>query len=397
MVCNQCNSESSLCSVKAIVLLYDDSSKRWIPAASDAGHFSCVQIYHSVTTNTFRVVGRKLQADQQVVLNCPIVKGMKYNKATPTFHQWRHSKQVWGLNFGNKEDAALFANSMTRALEVLNASGSAGSTPNGQSPQKLEEQKRLERQKQEQPEKDQKSPAPPASSPAVSPAAPPAPPPPPLGPTSPPTGPCPPAPPPPPSGGIVPPAPPLPPAGGNGEVAKQGGSNDLASALAGAKLRKTVKDEGAASAPVSKPSSSSSSSGGGGGGLMGEMSAILARRRKAADKPVEKVKEPCDEECVPSVSKFSGSGAEINEPKDKSASTPRPKTAAQISSSSSCAPSNSAQSSGSRLRVVKKKSDSEEGVGDIERVKQEIIEEVKKELAKMKEEIIKALIQELQR
>ncbi|XP_014329906.1 vasodilator-stimulated phosphoprotein-like isoform X1 [Xiphophorus maculatus] len=375
-------SESSLCAVRATVLLYDDSSKRWVPAGSDATHVSRVQIYHNATTNTFRVVGRKLQADQQVVLNCPIVKGMKYNQATATFHQWRDPKQVWGLNFGNKEDAALFANSMTHALEVLSGSGSAGSANNGPSPQQLEEQKRLERQKQEQLEREQKRPDTPASSPA----APPAPPPPPPAPT-------PPAPPPPPCGGAVPPAPPPPPEGGSGKVGGQGGGSDLASALAGAKLRKTVKDEGAASAPAPKASSSSSSGGGGGGGLMGEMSAILARRKKAADKPVEKVKEPCDEECAPANAKSSGSGAEINEPKYKSASTPRPKTATQ--KDISC--STSAQSPGSRLKVVKKKSDGEEGDDDMERVKQEIIEEVKKELNKMKDEIIKALIEELQR
>ncbi|XP_023198662.1 vasodilator-stimulated phosphoprotein-like isoform X2 [Xiphophorus maculatus] len=374
-------SESSLCAVRATVLLYDDSSKRWVPAGSDATHVSRVQIYHNATTNTFRVVGRKLQADQQVVLNCPIVKGMKYNQATATFHQWRDPKQVWGLNFGNKEDAALFANSMTHALEVLSGSGSAGSANNGPSPQQLEEQKRLERQKQEQLEREQKRPDTPASSPA----APPAPPPPPPAPT-------PPAPPPPPCGGAVPPAPPPPPEGGSGKVGGQGGGSDLASALAGAKLRKTVKDEGAASAPAPKASSSSSSGGGGGGGLMGEMSAILARRKKAADKPVEKVKEPCDEECAPANAKSSGSG-EINEPKYKSASTPRPKTATQ--KDISC--STSAQSPGSRLKVVKKKSDGEEGDDDMERVKQEIIEEVKKELNKMKDEIIKALIEELQR
>lgn len=58
----------------------------------------------------------------QVVINCPIVKGMKYNQATPNFHQWRDHKQVWGLNFSTKEDAASFANSMMHTLE-------AGSTP----------------------------------------------------------------------------------------------------------------------------------------------------------------------------------------------------------------------------------------------------------------------------
>lgn len=57
----------------------------------------------------------------QVVINCPIIKGMKYNQATPNFHQWRDPKQVWGLNFGSKEDGAQFAKSMTYALECLNA------------------------------------------------------------------------------------------------------------------------------------------------------------------------------------------------------------------------------------------------------------------------------------
>lgn len=62
----------------------------------------------------------------QVVINCPIVRGLKYNQATPNFHQWRDARQVWGLNFGSKEDAALFANGMTHALEVLTSMADAG-------------------------------------------------------------------------------------------------------------------------------------------------------------------------------------------------------------------------------------------------------------------------------
>lgn len=62
----------------------------------------------------------------QVVINCPIVRGLKYNQATPNFHQWRDARQVWGLNFGSKEDAALFANGMAHALEVLNSMADAG-------------------------------------------------------------------------------------------------------------------------------------------------------------------------------------------------------------------------------------------------------------------------------
>lgn len=54
-----------------------------------------------------------------MVINCAIVRGVKYNQATPNFHQWRDARQVWGLNFGSKEDATQFAAGMASALEAL--------------------------------------------------------------------------------------------------------------------------------------------------------------------------------------------------------------------------------------------------------------------------------------
>lgn len=47
-------------------MLYDDANKRWVPAGSETPSFSRVQIYHNAAANTYRVVGRKIQADQQV-------------------------------------------------------------------------------------------------------------------------------------------------------------------------------------------------------------------------------------------------------------------------------------------------------------------------------------------
>lgn len=52
------------------------------------------------------------------MINCALVRGLKYNQATPTFHQWRDNKQVYGLNFSSKDDADAFAVAMLRALEV---------------------------------------------------------------------------------------------------------------------------------------------------------------------------------------------------------------------------------------------------------------------------------------
>lgn len=98
-------------------MVYDDNQKKWIPSGSSSG-LSKVQIYHHQQNNTFRVVGRKLQ-DHEVVINCSILKGLKYNQATATFHQWRDSKFVYGLNFSSQQDAEAFARAMMHALEVL--------------------------------------------------------------------------------------------------------------------------------------------------------------------------------------------------------------------------------------------------------------------------------------
>ncbi|MBN3287317.1 EVL protein, partial [Polyodon spathula] len=112
------SSEQSICQARASVMVYDDTSKKWVPIKPGQQGFSRINIYHNTANNTFHVVGVKLQ-DQQVVINYSIVKGLKYNQATPTFHQWRDARQVYGLNFASKEEATTFSNAMLFALNVL--------------------------------------------------------------------------------------------------------------------------------------------------------------------------------------------------------------------------------------------------------------------------------------
>ncbi|CAD7089307.1 unnamed protein product [Hermetia illucens] len=109
--------EQSIISARASVMVYDDTQKKWVPSGTSSG-LSKVQIYHHQQNNTFRVVGRKLH-DHEVVINCSILKGLKYNQATATFHQWRDSKVVYGLNFSSQQDAEAFARAMMHALEIL--------------------------------------------------------------------------------------------------------------------------------------------------------------------------------------------------------------------------------------------------------------------------------------
>ncbi|XP_065144425.2 enah/Vasp-like a isoform X7 [Paramisgurnus dabryanus] len=388
-------SEQSICQARASVMIYDDTSKKWVPVKPGQQGFSRINIYHNTVNNSFRVVGVKLQ-DQQVVINYSIVKGLKYNQATPTFHQWRDARQVYGLNFASKEEATTFSTAMLFALNVL-SSQDAGPAPhrqNGPVTDDAEAQRRqMMDQHQMQIERERRTsgnagpPLPPghpsmlSSTPPIYPptsismAGPPAPPPPPGPPPPgpPPPGPPPPGPPPPgppPPATVPPPMPPPLPAGGGSAP------SGLAAAIAGAKLRRVQRAE--ESSGKNDANRSSGGSGGGGEGLMEEMNAILARRRKASEKP----EEPQNEESSGSPSSASrGSG-----PQNSADPVKKPWERANSSEKSSAL---------SRVKPAGSTSDGESF--DFDRMKQEILEEVVRELQKVKEEIIDAIRRELLR
>ena len=73
----------------------------------------------SQENQTFRIVGRKMDSND-VTVNCGVVPQLIYNEATPRFHQWRSSGQVFGLNFASTEEAADFAQWMKTAIEMVN-------------------------------------------------------------------------------------------------------------------------------------------------------------------------------------------------------------------------------------------------------------------------------------
>ncbi|XP_041106620.1 protein enabled homolog isoform X5 [Polyodon spathula] len=499
--------EQSICQARAAVMIYDDANKKWVPAGGSTG-FSRVHIYHHTGNNAFRVVGRKIQ-DHQVVINCAIPKGLKYNQATQTFHQWRDARQVYGLNFGSKEDANVFASAMMHALEVLNSQDTGPTLPrqnsqpspqvqNGPSQEELEMQRRqlqeqqrqkelererlerlererleqeqlererlerehlqrlerermeqerleherleterLEREHQEHLEREQMDwereqrmsntdavqgpPAPPPPpplppgplimAPVAGPPPPPCPPPPPplpptSGPHPPPPPPGPPPPPPPcqtpPLAPPPPPAPPLPIASAAGfSTASEENHplSGLAAALAGAKLRKVPRSEAsnpAASGAISSastPSKAESTRGNGplsvgGGGLMEEMSALLARRRRIADKgsiPEPEQKDTNDE-------------PEVTTPKLPAASTPdmarKPWERTNTMNGSKSPVINRPKSTPMPTGPLSANGVVTEGL-DYDRLKQDILDEMRKELTKLKEELIDAIRQEL--
>ncbi|XP_058611686.1 enah/Vasp-like b isoform X3 [Onychostoma macrolepis] len=373
-------SEQSICQARASVMVYDDTSKKWVPIKPGQQGFSRINIYHNTSSNTFRVVGVKLQ-DQQVVINYSIVKGLKYNQATPTFHQWRDARQVYGLNFASKEEATTFSNAMLFALNLLSSQDGGPAVQrqvqNGPSSEELEVQRRqMEMQQQqmqahiERERRSSNSGSPFQGHPVVLSVAPPIVAPPPLlmG------GPCPPPPPPPgpppPSAGAPPPPPPPLPVGGYGGHAQDDSQapTGLAAMIAGAKLRRVQRTEDNSASGAKNEANRTS---GGGGGLMEEMNALLARRRKAADE-----KKDGESQSDDGASRGQNAADGVKKPWDRANSAER-------------------SSLVSRVRPVGSISDSD--ALDFDRMKQEILEEVVRELHKVKDEIIDAIRHELSR
>ncbi|XP_071768568.1 enah/Vasp-like b [Centroberyx gerrardi] len=377
-------SEQSICQARASVMVYDDTSKKWVPIKPGQQGFSRINIYHNTANNTFRVVGVKLQ-DQQVVINYSIVKGLKYNQATPTFHQWRDARQVYGLNFASKEEATTFSNAMLFALNVLSTQDGGPAVQrqvqNGPTSDEIEAQRArqmMEQQQQmqahmERERRSSNSGSPFQGHPAVLSVAPPVVPPPMniMG-GGPPPPPPPPGPPPPSAGAPPPPLPPPLPMGGGSHGDEPPAQTGLAAMIAGAKLRRVQRPEDSSSSGAKNDANRTS---GGSGGLMEEMNALLARRKAASEKPEDSQN---DDPNSPSPSTRGGQNATdgAKKPWDRANSAER-------------------SSLVSRVRPVGSSSDTD--AVDLDRMKQEILEEVVRELHKVKDEIIDAIRHELSR
>nr|KAF6279754.1 ENAH actin regulator [Myotis myotis] len=241
--------------------------------------------------------------------------------------------------------------------------------------------------------------------PAQAPGAPPPPPGPPPPPPLPASGPPPPPPPPPLPNQVPPPppppAPPLPASGFfMGSVSEDNRPlTGLAAAIAGAKLRKVSRMEdasfpsGGSTVGVNSASSKADTGRGngplplGGSGLMEEMSALLARRRRIAEKgsTIEaEQKEDKSEDAEPVVSKASSTSTPEPTRKPWERTNTMNGSKSPVISRPKSAPSSQPSANGVQA----------EGL-DYDRLKQDILDEMRKELTKLKEELIDAIRQEL--
>jgi len=369
-----------------------------------------VHIYQHTLNGTFRIVGRKLD-DHEVVINSAILRGFKYNQATQTFHQWRDQRTIYGLNFSSKDDAEQFALAMTGALEQLSnpnaqppplpAAAPAAGPPIYQAPMEVPPSTHqasavngapppppppMPQQHQRNPSNGPMQNHSPYGTVSQTSVAPPVPP---------PAPPAPPAPPVPsvPSLGGPPPPPPLPPpsAGSSAE-----GGNSLAAALASVKLKKTSPPH-ESTHPDSSHLQRKQSTGNPMASMLDEMQGTLAKRRAQAEKKSAATalfQDGKDRD----VTDHSGSNGSSNN--CKTWSPGQNGVGAKKSDGETSPKSQRKQRLGSLgdMDSVRMNGDAN-GLDNeqLERLKNEILNEMRKHMNKMKDDIITALRQELNR
>ncbi|KAI6067834.1 Ena/VASP-like protein [Aix galericulata] len=110
--------EQSICQARASVMVYDDTSKKWVPIKPGQQGFSRINIYHNTATNTFRVVGVKLQ-DQQAALEA-------WAQSAEAEHKlWEGSQSMHNRGQGSLHPPHLFPAPLVMVAEDVSATSVA--------------------------------------------------------------------------------------------------------------------------------------------------------------------------------------------------------------------------------------------------------------------------------
>jgi hypothetical protein len=111
-------SEKSIFNARAVVYYYDTNKKNWQQTGVGNG-YSRIDMYENSTNNSYRVIGRGLQDTSKVIINSVVTKDIQYSRASETFHQWSDSRLIYGLNFSSKEEAENFGKNFEEIVNKL--------------------------------------------------------------------------------------------------------------------------------------------------------------------------------------------------------------------------------------------------------------------------------------
>ncbi|EGG13467.1 vasodilator-stimulated phosphoprotein [Cavenderia fasciculata] len=269
---------------RAQVFTFSPAASNWVPSSNTP---ATLLMYHHQGNNTYRVIGRASEDLNNILVNFSVTKDVVYKRASENFHTFSDQRTHYGINFVSRDEAEAFGSGFENVLKSVKGGAPApapvAAAPPVPQPQPVVAAKPQPAAPPARPQSTvlNKPPAPPAGGPPVPP----------------PSAPAPPKPPAPP--GPPPPPPVSKPAGGQGRSALLGSIEGFSKGA----LKKTVTVDKSsplvANGPAAPPASGGGGApaggapaggapkpmgggGGGGGNMMAEMLAKRNNMKKAA-------------------------------------------------------------------------------------------------------------------
>ena len=100
--------EVPVLATRAAVYFYNAQSRSW--DAADSGS-SRIFLFHNPGPGTYRVIAMSDGTDA-CVINSPVFKGLKHQRVSDLFLQWRDTAKVYGLSFGSADEADAFSTAL---------------------------------------------------------------------------------------------------------------------------------------------------------------------------------------------------------------------------------------------------------------------------------------------
>lgn len=125
-------SEQIVFTGKAVVYYFDSAKKSWAP--SNVAAFSRLDIYRNTATGGYRVIGRGADDTSVISINSQLSKDTVYTRTRETFHQFQDPRYLYGLNFVNITEAEGFAVEFDKAVNSLKGGGGGAAPPPAAAP-----------------------------------------------------------------------------------------------------------------------------------------------------------------------------------------------------------------------------------------------------------------------
>lgn len=107
--------ESVVVFADAEVMQHESHSGSWVPLSGQRK--ASVRVVQNGRNQQFRIIA---MLDETLVLNTRLYYKMHYKAATTTFHQWRdEQKAVYGLSFASQDQARQFEDMVRQVLELI--------------------------------------------------------------------------------------------------------------------------------------------------------------------------------------------------------------------------------------------------------------------------------------